>query len=477
MSRMPMRAGAVKSVVVVPPGDRAGGPAGTSHRRNRLRSERCVCYCRTWHMRITQPVLRSFVLVGALLGLPCVALAQQGAQADQPRTPWGVPDLQGTWSLPTMTPLERPAGYEDRPRLTSAEEEEFLATRRSRIRQGLAAALSADFELGDGGVNESIYDAPLLDGRTSLVVSPSTGRIPRTAVGRDRAGIPGRRMRGIPEGPEDRAMDERCMMGGTLPLRGSAFPARIFQTPEHLVIHYEFVNATIIVPLDDRPSTPTSIRQWTGTSRGSWDGDTLVIESSNFDPRWTFQGSGAGLRLVQRLTRIDQDTMHHEYTVHDPESFAEPWSAAYPLTNTREPIYEFACHEGNRSMSLLLSGARATEQMARFVGSFGLVSFERADGAAGDEPAFTDGMLSYDASGRMSIHLQNRETYFAYYGRYDVNVSRRVVQHRVDGGSRPDMRGRALSHSYELSDDGDTLVLSLTGGDGVQSRATWQRHR
>jgi hypothetical protein len=376
-----------------------------------------------------------------------------------------------------MTPLERPAGYEDRPRLTEEEEAEFLTTRRSRIRQGLARALSADFELGDGGVDQSIYDHPLLDGRTSLVVLPSNGRIPRTPVGRDRAGLPGRRMSGIPEGPEDRALDERCMMGGTLPLRGSAFPARIFQTPEHLVIHYEFVNATITVPLDDRPQVSTAIQQWTGTSRGSWDGDTLVIESTNFDPRWTFQGSGAGLRLVQRLTRIDLDTMQHEYTVYDSESFTEPWSAAYPLTNTREPIYEYACHEGNRSMSLLLSGARATEQIARFVGSFGLASFERVGEAAADDPAFTDGMLSYDASGLVSVHLTNGEHYLAYYGRYDVNVSRGVVQHAVDGGSRPDVRDRTLSHSYELTDDGDTLVLSLTGDDGVESRATWQRHR
>ena len=171
-------------------------------------------------MRIAQHILPSFVLVVTLLGLPCLALAQRGDESRPPRTPWGVPDLQGTWSLPTMTPLERPAGYEDRPRLTEPEAEEFLTTRRNRIRQALAAALSADFELGDGGVTESIYDAPLLDGRTSLVVSPSTGRVPRTPVGEDRAGIPSRRMRGIPEGPEDRAMDERCMMGGSLPLRG-----------------------------------------------------------------------------------------------------------------------------------------------------------------------------------------------------------------------------------------------------------------
>ena len=428
-------------------------------------------------MSMAQYVLRCLGLAGALAALPCSVLAQPADEAGPPRTPWGVPDLQGTWSLPTMTPLERPAEFEDRLRLTEEEEAEFLATRRSLIRQRLDRALSADFELGDGGVDQSIYDHPLLDGRTSLVVSPENGRIPRTEEGRYRVGMPGRRMSGIPEGPEDRALDERCIVGGMLPLRGSAFPARIFQTPDHVVIHYEFINATITVPLDDRPQVSSAIQQWTGTSRGSWDGDTLVIESTNFDPRWTFAGSGAGMRLVQRLTRIDQATMHQEYTVYDPDSFTEPWSAEYPLTNTEESIYEFACHEGNRSMTLMLNGARATEQIARFVGAFGLSSFERVGVAAADGPAFTDGMLSYDASGRVSVQLSGRQSYLAYYGRYDVNVTRRVVEHEVEGGSRPDVRGRTLSYSYDLADDGDTLVLSLMGDDGVESRATWQRHR
>ncbi|MEE2790459.1 MAG: hypothetical protein VX453_02380 [Acidobacteriota bacterium] len=425
-------------------------------------------------------MLRTLTIVLIGLFVTTAALAQPDGEGRIPRTPWGAPDLQGTWSLPTMTPLERPAGYEDRPRLTDGEAEEFLITRRSRIRQALAAALSADFELGDGGVTESIYDAPLLDGRTSLVVSPSTGRISRTPVGEDRAGIPSRRMRGIPEGPEDRAMDERCMLGGSLPLRGSAFPARIFQTAEHLVIHYEFVNATIIVPLDDRPPVPTAIRQWTGTSRGSWEGDTLVIESTNFDPRWTFQGSGAGLRLVQRLTRIDQDTMHLEYTVHDPESFTEPWSAAYPLTNTREPIYEYACHEGNRSMSLLLSGARATEEAARFVGSFDLSSFEPVGEAAGEGPVFTEGMLSYHAGGRVSAQLTTAnagDRYLAYYGSYYVNVTQGIVRHYVERGSAVGLTDRTFTLRYELDDEGKTLILSELDRGQITSRSTWHRHR
>ena len=425
---------------------------------------------------MNQHLLRALACAGAILSAPGLGAAQPDGDAGPPRTPWGVPNLEGTWSLPTMTPLERPAEFEGRERLTAEEEAEFLARRRSGIRAGLARALSADFELGDGGVDQSIYDHPLLDGRTSLVVSPENGRTPRTEEGRYRVGMPGRRMSGIPEGPESRALDERCLMGGALPLRGSAFPARIFQTPDHVVIHYEFINTTVTIPIDDRPAVSSRIPQWSGTSRGFWDGDTLVIESTNFDPRWTFAGSGAGMRLVQRLTRIDRDTMHQEYTVYDPDSFMEPWTADYPLTNTEEAIYEFACHEGNRSMTLLLNGARATEQIQRFIGAFGLSTFERIGGGAEDGPVFTDGMLSYDASGRVSVQLSG-SGYLAYYGEYFVNVTRKVVEHTVEGGSRADLRDRTLSYSYELAGDGNTLVLSLTGDDGVESRSTWQRHR
>ena len=428
-------------------------------------------------MRTLQHALRYIVVVCGFLGLPRLVIAQPGNETGPPRTPWGAPDLEGTWSLPTMTPMERPAEFEGRERITPEEEAEFLARRRSGIRAGLARALSADFELGDGGVDQSIYDHPLLDGRTSLVVSPENGRIPRTDEGRYRAGMPGRRMSGIPEGPESRALDERCMMGGALPLRGSAFPARIFQTPDHVVIHYEFINTTVTIPIDDRPAVSNRILQWSGTSRGFWDGDTLVVESTNFDPRWTFAGSGSGMRLVQRLTRVDQDTMHQEYTVYDPDSFEEPWTAEYPLTNTEEPIYEFACHEGNRSMTLLLNGARATEQIQRFVGAFELSSFERVGGGAADGTAFTDGMLSYDASGRVSIQLSGDSDYLAYYGDYFVNVTRKVVEHTVEDGSRAALPDRMLIYAYELADDGNTLILSLTGEDGVESRSTWQRHR
>ena len=416
--------------------------------------------------------------IGLLAALPGVVIAQTRAEDRAPRTPWGAPDLRGTWSLETMTPLERPPGLEDQPRLTGTEADAFLDGARSRFRQALDAALSADVEFGDGGASESVLDYPLLDGRTSLVVSPSSGRIPRTPVGQQRAAETSARMSGTPNGPEDRAMDERCLMAGSLPL-GRGFGAVFVQTPDHLVIYHEFINATIIVPLDDRPPPAEAIRQWTGVSRGSWDGDTLVVETTNFDPRRGFQGSGTGLRLVQRFRRVDQDILDYSYTVEDPESFTEPWSVEFPLTNRPAPIYEMACHEGNRSMPLLLSGARAEERAATFVGAFRLVSFERLDEGTKPDPPFSDGMLSYGASGRVLLQLTNPDRpdrYLAYYGRYDVNVHQGVVRHYVEQGSRPGLRDRTLALEYELPDD-DTLILLLRGDDDVGGRATWQRHR
>ena len=128
-------------------------------------------------------------------------------------------------------------------------------------------------------------------------------------------------------------------------------------------------------------------------------------------------------------------------------------------------------------MPLLLSGARATEEKAEFVGAFSLESFERMDDGGGSAPTFTGGMLSYDASGRVSVHLTDGDTYFAYYGNYSINVTHGVVRHDVEDGSRRALHGTALRYLYELSDDRDTLVLSWMDGSRVASRAIWRRHR
>ena len=165
------------------------------------------------------------------------------------------------------------------------------------------------------------------------------------------------------DAPEDRVLGERCILMRTKPIQPGFYNQyfQLFQTSEHIVILHEMTHDALIIPLDGRPHVSSSIRQWHGDSRGHWDGASLVVETRNYSENTTFQGSGSNLRLVERFTRIDQNTLRYEYTVHDPESFSSPWSVELPMKRTELPIYEYACHEGNLSMPLLLRGARVQE--------------------------------------------------------------------------------------------------------------------
>ena len=208
------------------------------------------------------------------------------------------------------------------------------------------------------------FGSRLTDNRTSLIVHPPDGKIPaRTPAGELRLetlawfGRPA-------DGPEDRTVSERCLTADQVPV--TPFPAfnylQLFQTPDHVAIVQEFAHEARLVPLDARPPLPARVRQWLGDSRGHWEGDTLVVETANFSDRTSFQGSGSRMQLVERFTRIDAATLRYEYTVTDPESFVSPWSARLSMTLSDAPIYETACHEGNYSMSLILSGARVRER-------------------------------------------------------------------------------------------------------------------
>ena len=293
----------------------------------------------------------------ALAGL-LVLSSTAGAQVEQavtvPRLPWGRPDLQGIWLRQSSTPLEREAAVDGKAVLTPAEAAAYLAERHAAINRYLALDLNADWpSLGD-----------LTDRRTSLIVSPSTGRLPaRTPAGRRRAETLGRglRARGA-DGPEDREYFERCVLGRSVPFVAPSWDERlqIFQTPDHVALQDE-TGELRLVPLVRGAPLPQSIRQWAGESRGRWDGDTLVVETSHFNGKWTFHGAGPNMRLVERWTRVSADTLDYQFTVHDPESFVGPWTVAFPFTLDPGPIYEAACHEGNYSMSLMLSVARAEE--------------------------------------------------------------------------------------------------------------------
>ena len=319
-----------------------------------------------------------FVLAGAVALSPAAAAAQtsQGGSQQMPRTAWGHPDLQGVWDFRTLTPLERPDALADVPVFASDEAAaEFAAATAHALdadrRDG------ADQEFGFGSDIERAYNQFWMDygsnltddRRTSLIVDPPDGKIPWTPEGRNRPGTFARAFSGmVTEGPEDRALSERCILGFNAgpPMTPSAYNnnVQLFQTPDTVVIFNEMVHDARIVPLDGRPHLAGSLRQWMGDSRGRWEGDTLVVETTNFLRETSFTGSSANLHLVERFTRVADGTLLYEFTASDPTTYARAWTAQVPMRLSDGDLYEYACHEGNYGMFNLLAGARAEEREA-----------------------------------------------------------------------------------------------------------------
>ncbi len=310
-----------------------------------------------------------------MLVLLAITLVTSVSAADKgsfkaPRTPWGDPDIQGIWDFRTITPLQRPKELSGKEVLSADEAEEFqaetLAVRNKDLRTKDGLTAQADIA---NAYNQFWWDygSELTeDKRTSLVVSPADGRIPaQTPHGKERYdGIKARRARPAHE-PADRGAFERCILGFNAgpPYTPSAYNnnVHILQTPDHVVLLIEMVHDARIVPIDDRPPLPGEIRQWRGDARGHWEGDTLVVESRNFSDKTSFRGTGKNLYLIERFTRVAPDRVVYEYTINDPESFTEPWTVAIPMKWNDQPMYEYACHEGNYAMESMLAGARAQE--------------------------------------------------------------------------------------------------------------------
>ena len=310
-----------------------------------------------WHLSV-------FGLLVSLSIAAADASAQDRSGADAvPRTPWGAPDLQGVWDYRTATPLQRPRDLAAKERITGDEaaayERQFAKAFGGGDLRGTPGTTEADVEIWfDVG-------SRLSGGRTSLIIDPPNGRLPAlTETGRQRREGAPVRFGGKADGPEDRPWGERCL-SPRVPFRLS--PAgnytQLFQTENHVAIYVEHVHDVRIVPLDRRLGLPGHVRQWLGSSRGYWDGDTLVVETSNFDPRVSFQGSGPSLQLVERFTRVDAHALRYEYTVNDADSFTHPWTAMLTMIATDASVYEYACHEGNYSMENVLRGARALERV------------------------------------------------------------------------------------------------------------------
>ncbi len=316
------------------------------------------------HHRTVATVATGLGCAVLLLLAPTLAMGQDAV----PRTPDGQPDLQGVWNFSTATPMERPADLAGKDTLTAEEAAAWEQERNDRR----AANESANEEAPPGaklGYSVRVWfedGVTLSDQRTSLVVNPPDGRIPAARPKVEAEAALRRILRDRhAHGPEDRGSSERCLLGFNSgpPMTPSAYNnnVQLFQSADHVVILNEMVHNARIVPLDGRPHMPANLRQWVGDSRASWEGDTLVVETRNFLGATSLRGSSANLHLVERFTRVDADNLLYEFTVSDPTTWAGPWTAQVQMTRTDEPLYEYACHEGNYSMASSLSGARAME--------------------------------------------------------------------------------------------------------------------
>ena len=315
---------------------------------------------------------RTAVLLVAVVAMPGSAAGQAAGNAAWvvPRTPDGQPDLQGTWDYRTATPLERPAQFAGKEFLTDQEVADY---------ERRAAARDDGRPPDDARSDPSVHPPWWLDygrsvvatRRSSLIVEPPDGRIPpQTGDAQKRAADrrAATRGRGPADSPEDRSLWERCITRG---LPEGMLPAgynnnvQVVQTPGYVVITSEMIHDARIVPIDGRAHAPGAIRSWLGDSRGRWDGDTLVVETTNFSPKTNFRGASENLRLTERLTRVDRDTIEYRFTVEDPGTWTRPWTVTFPLVRSDAAIYEYACHEANYGLRNILKNARATEPAAQ----------------------------------------------------------------------------------------------------------------
>lgn len=306
-------------------------------------------------------------LIALALSASLPAAGQTPSQSwTVPRTPDGQPDLQGVWTNATITPLERPAELAGKEFLTEAEARDFEKSAFAQINS----------ERRDGGpevdvgrsYNEFWRDRGtkvVANRRTSLITDPADGKIPALTAEAQKKQADARTYQRLhpADGPEDRNLWERCLTRGVPMIPGPYNnDFQIVQAPGYVVILHEMIHEARVVPLDGHPHVPKEIREWTGDPRGHWEGETLVIESTNFSEKSNFRGSSAGLHLVERFTRTGPGTILYQFRVNDPSTFTKPWSAEMPMSRMDSPIFEYACTEGNYAMLGLLGGARADEK-------------------------------------------------------------------------------------------------------------------
>jgi hypothetical protein len=301
------------------------------------------------------------VFLGIFL-ITAVSAAGQTPKPKAPLAPDSHPDLQGTWDFAQLTPFERPSALAGTGAFSDEEAEEFAQQRiETGNKDDRSGGAAADVERA---YNDFWWDfGKRVAKQTSLVVDPADGRVPAltpAAQARNAA------RRGKYDNPEERPLAERCVVGFNSgpPMIPSAYNnnMQLVQTKDTVLILNEMIHSARLVALNGRPHPPAHIRSLTGDSIGHWEGDTLVVDTTNFSQEAGFRGASKDLHLVERFSRVDANTLKYEFTVDDPATWTAKWSASIPMTKTDELIYEYACHESNYGMVGVLKGARYEDQ-------------------------------------------------------------------------------------------------------------------
>jgi hypothetical protein len=305
-----------------------------------------------------------------------------------PRTADGHPDMQGFWANNTATPLERPKELAGREYLTDQEVAAFKKKAAELFNgQGDAAFGDTVFQTvlanvngtksgfksidGDTGDYSSVWTVEReWDNRTSLITDPPDGRLPAmTPEGQKRREANAAANKRLPEGPEDRPLQERCITYGSPQLTaGYQSYYQILQTPTSVAFMTEMIHDVRVIPLNGSPHLPSNVHQWLGDSRGHWEGDTLVVDTTNYKPRSFMGVSSEKLHVIERFSRTGPESLKYEITIDDPGTWTKPFSLMIPWKHSPKPIYEYACHEGNIGMVGILAGARAEERAAASTG-------------------------------------------------------------------------------------------------------------
>jgi len=315
---------------------------------------------------------RSLAAVAVLVVAASVTLAAQARAYKVPRTPDGQPDLQGFWSNATYTPLERPDGVTKEfytPEEALAAEKAAAARERAETEPGTVADVHYDFTQFGLDRSQATLARSL---RTSLIIDPRNGKLPPVTVEGKRIlavrAEEAKRLGGRWDSAQSNQLDDRCiiMAGPGPPMMDAAYNSNyhIVQAPGYVMILAEMIHDARIIPLDGRPQPSDNLRQWMGVSRGRWEGDTLVVETTNFNGKNPLRGSTENMKVTERLRRVAEDTIEYNFTVEDKSMWERPWSAEAMMRKTTGPLFEHACHEGNRGLYNTLVGARLEDRKA-----------------------------------------------------------------------------------------------------------------